>query len=140
MHLEIAMTSKRPLAALMATAAITSFVALPSTAATTGCLLGKSKGLLGASAETSPSGLTIHQPTSPNKMGIIGAGAVAIAGLFAGGMALKARLSKPATAAEPESLEQSPSAEEFFQTATFPIPVPTDAVVEDAAEAVSTVR
>ncbi len=102
------------LAAILSTAAITGGVLLAAANPTQafGCPFSKSKG---TSVETSgtPSGL-VAKKLNPTKLGIAAAGMASVAGLFAAGMAYKARRAgflDPVTGevAPEESLQDSSS-------------------------------
>lgn len=67
--------------------------------------------------------------TNKNPIGIIGAGMVAVAGLFVAGMVYKARRAK-----QGDTVVAELPHEESFAANSFPIPVPADALSASTSE------
>jgi hypothetical protein len=128
------MKSKLALAAILSTATVTGSVLLASVnpAHALPCPF-KSKSAANTTSLTSPtsggsSGL-VAKKTKFKKLAIAGAGIAAVGGLFTLGMAIKSRRDQ-----KTEPVLADVGQAELFETSTFPIVVPQDALTSSASK------
>lgn len=115
------------LAALVSSAVASTVVLASAGLVQATCPFSKMNGISDTATSNNPSSSTFKQHDS-NKMGIAGAGIATLAGLFVGGMVLKSRLTRGNESVPAEVPQGELPPEASFETSTFAIVVPPEAL------------
>jgi len=131
------MKQKFFLAALVSSAVASTVVLASAGLVQATCPFSKVNGISDTATSNNPSSSTFKQLDS-NKMGIAGAGIATLAGLFVGSMILKSRLTRGNESISAEIPQAEVPPEAPFETSTFTIVVPPEALTSSkVAEEVS---
>ncbi len=116
------------LAAIISVAALSSGALFASVNPAQACILSKNSGAVTKRSDnpSAPASMQLN----PIKMGIVGAGIAAAAGLVAVGMAYKARR----TGQQSDTVVAEVPQEEVLDATSFPIPVPPEALGASTSE------
>lgn len=137
------MLSKLSLSAFLSTAALTGAVLVSTMTPGFSCPYGNRTSPTDTITSSNPSSLTDHSVNFDkpdlNKLGIAGGSLATLLGLYAGGMFLKARLTKQNEsdlAEVPQTIQEAQTIQEegYKALSTFPIVVPAEALARDAED------